>query len=261
MKKLQLLAIALLMGSVVLAQNVPVDFETGGIGANWAWKTFENDDDPALEIVANPSATGINTSSSVAKFTARAAGQPFAGCESLHGADIGEYKIDATNSIITIMVYKTVKSDVGIKLVTSSGWSKGELKVANTKTNEWEELTFDFSTVNHENMTYDQIVIFPDFRDRTEESINYFDNLTIGGRTATLEKIADNSSNAYPNPTTGIITLDANTASFTIMSATGETVLSGKQNVANLTDLATGVYTVKSTMVDGSIAHSKVSRL
>ncbi len=261
MKKLQLLTIAFLMSSFVFAQNVPVDFETGGNGANWSWKTFENDDDPALEIVANPSASGINTSSTVAKFTARATGQPFAGCESLHGADIGEYKIDATNSTITIMVYKTVLSDVGIKLVTATGWSKGELKVANTKVNEWEELSFDFSTVDHENMTYDQIVIFPDFRDRSEETISYFDNFTIGGRTATIEKIANSSSSVYPNPTTGIITLDANTTAFTVTSATGAIVLSGNQNVANLTNLTTGIYTVKSTMTDGSVAYSRVSKL
>jgi hypothetical protein len=38
------------------------------------------------------------------------------------------------------MVYKTVISDVGIKFVKPDGWSLGEIKVANTVTNEWEEL-------------------------------------------------------------------------------------------------------------------------
>jgi hypothetical protein len=199
MKKIQLIAIALLISGATVAQNGPVDFETGGNGAAWSWNTFENDDNPALEIVANPSSTGINTSSTVAKFTARQTGNPWAGCESMHGSDIGNYKIDATNSTITIMVYKSVASDVGIKLVTSTGWSKGELKVANTLTNQWEELTFDFSGVDHEDMTYDQIVVFMDFNARAAETVNYFDNITFkaggGGSGEDVPMVA------APNPT------------------------------------------------------------
>ncbi|MDB4174366.1 T9SS type A sorting domain-containing protein [Bacteroidia bacterium] len=250
----------LLTATSLSAQRVPIDFETEGNGADWTWTTFENDDNPPLEIIENPDKSGINTSNTVGKFTSRQTGAPFAGCESLHGADIGEYKLDATNSTITLMVYKPVLSDVGVKLVTSTGWSKGELKVANTEINEWEELTFDFSTVNHENMTYDQLVIFPDFRDRSEETISYFDNFTIGGRTATLEKIVDSPASIYPNPTTGLITLDANTAAFTVTSTTGQIVLSGHQNIANLTNLTTGIYIVRSIMNDGSIAYCKVSK-
>lgn len=182
MKKLHLLVIALFVCGTSFAQNFPVDFETGGNGANWTWTTFENDDNPALEIVANPSSTGINTSSTVAKFTARQTGNPWAGCESLHGTDIGNYQISATNSTIKIMVYKSVISDVGIKLVTASGWAKPELKVANTKINEWEELSFDFSTVDHEGMTYDQIVVFMDYNlaGRAADTESYFDNITFG---------------------------------------------------------------------------------
>jgi len=199
MKKLHILATALLISGSTVAQNLPVDFETGGHGANWTWTTFENDDNPALEVVSNPSSSGINTSATVAKFTARSTGQPWAGCESKHGTDIGEYQIDEDNSTIKIMVYKSVLSDVGIKLVTASGWAKPELKVANTKTNEWEELTFDFSTVNHEGMTYDQIVIFMDMNARSAETVSYFDNITFNA--------ADGGSNedeplvAAPDPT------------------------------------------------------------
>ncbi len=58
------------------AQNAPIDYETGGFGADWTWTVFENDDNPAVEIVANPDMSGANTSSTVAKFTARQTGQP-----------------------------------------------------------------------------------------------------------------------------------------------------------------------------------------
>ena len=29
-------------GGMVLAQNSPIDFETGGYGATWTWTVFEN---------------------------------------------------------------------------------------------------------------------------------------------------------------------------------------------------------------------------
>jgi hypothetical protein len=39
------------------------------------------------------------------------------------------------------MVYKTEISDVALKFEVAGGGSLGEIKVANTKINEWEELT------------------------------------------------------------------------------------------------------------------------
>ena len=163
--------------------NGPIDFESGGYGANWTWTVFENSDNPpALEIVSNPNSSGINTSSKVAKFTALSSGAAYAGCESQHGSDIGSFKFDSNNSIVKIMVYKTVISDVGLKFVESDGEAQPEVKVANTKTNEWEELTFDLSGSIGKGKTgiIDQIVIFPDFKDRSSNHIIYFDNISFG---------------------------------------------------------------------------------
>ncbi len=179
-----LLSIILLCASGLLAQNAPVDYEPGGQGANWTWTVFENSSNPSLEIIPNPDASGANTTPTVAKFTALQAGQPFAGVESAHGEDdLGSFVLDETNNLIKIMVWKSVISDVGIKLVASSGWSEGELKVSNTLVNQWEELTFDFSGFinppDPELGMLDQIVIFPDFDDRTQDNIIYFDNITF----------------------------------------------------------------------------------
>ena len=163
--------------------NGPIDFETGCYGANWTWTVFENSENPpALEIVSNPNSSGINTSSTVAKFTALSSGAAYAGCESQHGSDIGSFKFDSNNSIVKIMVYKTVISDVGLKFVESDGEAQPEVKVANTKTNEWEELTFDLSGSIGKGKTgiIDQIVIFPDFKDRSSDHIIYFDNISFG---------------------------------------------------------------------------------
>jgi len=167
------------MMAVVFAQNAPIDFEADGFGANWTWTVFENVTNPAVEILANPDASAPNESATVAKFTALVGGQPWAGSETLHGADIGTFNLNETNSTIKIMVYKSVISDVGIKLVKPDGWSMGEIKVANTVVDEWEELTFDFAAQVTDG--YDQLVIFPDFdlAGRTQDNICYFDNITF----------------------------------------------------------------------------------
>jgi hypothetical protein len=184
MKKITTILL-MLIASVSFAQNNPIDFESGGFGANWTWTVFENDSNPPLEIIANPDQSGANTSATVAKFTALQTGNPWAGCESAHGTtDLGPFVLDATNSTIKIMVWKSVISDVGIKLVAATGWAQPEIKVANTLINQWEELTFNFSAYPNppasEGM-YDQIVIFPDFNlaGRTQTNIIYFDNITF----------------------------------------------------------------------------------
>ena len=183
------LLLTLLTGGIVLGQNQPINFESGGFGATWTWTVFENDDNPPLEIIANPDPSGINTSATVAKFTARLTGQPYAGCESQHGSDIGTFTLNSSNSIVKIKVWKTVISDVGIKFALPSGAALPEIKVANTLTNQWEELTFDFSgRIGDPNtIGQDQIIIFPDFAARTQENIIYFDDITFSAATPIAE--------------------------------------------------------------------------
>ena len=157
--------------------SFPVNFESaanGGVASNWS--VFENGDNPALEIISNPDMTG-NTSATVAKFTARPAGQTYAGTVT---ELTNPLTLDESNSFVKIMVWKSVISDVGIKFETSSG-AIGEIKVPNTETDQWEELTFDFSgfigDANAMNIT--KLVVFPDFQARTTDNVIYFDNITL----------------------------------------------------------------------------------
>jgi hypothetical protein len=53
------IASALGLSFGMFGQNVPVDFEPNGIGANWNWVVFENDYNPPLQFVQNPDTTGI----------------------------------------------------------------------------------------------------------------------------------------------------------------------------------------------------------
>ena len=157
-----------------------IDFEPGGLGDFWSWAVFENDDNPPLEIVSNPDTSGLNPSATVAQFTARSTGQPWAGTETF---DIETFTLDASNSTVKIMVYKSVVSDVGIKFAIADGGAQPEIKVANTLVNEWEELTFDFAPYigRFETIDITTLIVFPDFdlSGRTTDTVNYFDNISF----------------------------------------------------------------------------------
>ncbi len=169
---------------LIFGQAGPIDFEPNGFGANWAWTTFENGNNPPVEMVANPSASGINLSSTVCKFTALVSGAPWAGFESVHGQGIGVFNLTAANCQIKVMVYKSVISPVGLKFATPSGASSGEILVSNTLVDQWEELTFDFTNVlsNPTSIGIDQIIFFPDFTQRSDNNICYIDNIKFSNQ-------------------------------------------------------------------------------
>lgn len=149
-----------------------IDFEPDGVGADWDWTVTENADNPPLEFVANPASGGINTSATVAKFTARQDGNPWALTLT---DDDGEFTFDASNSTVSIMVHKPVISDVAIKFEGFSG--SIEIPIPNTVTDQWEEIVYDFSGLIGN--TYSRIVIIPDFAPRDEDHIVYLDNIEV----------------------------------------------------------------------------------
>jgi hypothetical protein len=168
-----LLGLMMLFALSVFAQNThTINFETPGVGADWASTMTENADNPPVEFIANPVSGGINTSTTVAKFTARAAGNPWALC--FTDGD-GVFTFDASNSTVKIMVYKPVISNVGLKF---EGFSAPiEIQIPNTLINQWEELTFNFSASIGN--TYSRIVIIPDFAARSEDHVIYLDNIQV----------------------------------------------------------------------------------
>lgn len=171
MKKITLLLIAMI--SYVGYSQSTIDFETGGVGAAWTWTVDQNGTNPALEFVANPNTTG-NTSAMTAKLTAQAAGQAWA---LTYSDGIGSFTFDANNSLVKMWVRKDVATDVAIKFEIPGGINK-EVKASTTVTNgDWEELSFDFSSVI--GSSYSRIVIIPDFLVRTSNHIVYFDQITF----------------------------------------------------------------------------------
>ena len=238
---------------ISFGQVVPIDFETTGNGANWTWTVFEDNTNPPVEIITNPFPGGINASPTVAKFTALQAGAPWAGCETMHGSDIGTFNITASNHIITVMVYKTKVSNVGIKLVTSTSAALPEILVPNTLINQWELLTFDFSA-HIGGMTYDQLVFFPDFIARPADDIIYFDNIWGGngsGLGINSNKL-DNYLQVYPNPNNGIFTIETGSNEIDkieLYNLSGKLVRSIDVNqetmLLDLSELNKGIYFLK----------------
>ena len=259
-------SIFMLAGMSAFAQKSPINFETGGNGASWTWTVFENSTNPAVEIITNPDQSGINTSSKVMKFTALQAGNPWAGCESKYGTtDLDTFSWKASNRTIKIMVWKSEISDVGIKFITDSKWSEIEVKVANTKINQWEELTFDFTgKINPPsgNGILGQIAIFPDFTARTKDNICYIDNITFSAGAATEPTTAAPTptrpstdvismfSNAYTNKTVNTWRTDWSVATLTDLQIAGNDTkkyssldYAGIETVgANVLDIRTMLY-------------------
>ena len=231
-----------------MSQNIPIDFEQGGHGAYWTWTTFENDVNPPLEMVLNPDPTGINPSTVVAKFTALQAGQPWAGFESMHGADIGSFSLDTSNCIVKIMVWKSVISDVGIKFVDAGNAAQPEKKVSNTVVDQWEELTFDFTDrIGMFPIVKDQIVIFPDFdlNGRTKDNVIYIDNVFgLPENTSGLSGQQNATIRLIPNPTKDVIRIEnaQGPIRVEIFDAFGKWKKSSNSTLIDIAEFPNGIY-------------------
>ena len=258
--------LALLIPAFSFAQG-PIDFESGGQGASYTWAVFENDSNPALQIIPNPDQSGINTSATVARFKALQAGKPWAGCESLHGSDTGPFFIDVNNAQIRIMVWKSEISDVGIKLVRPDGWSLGEIKVPNTVTNQWEQLTFDFSAHIGLTPAYDQVVVFPDFQARTSDQIIYFDNV-FGAQASSigLKESQINSVKVFPNPGNMSFRVESDQMiqKLKIFNLTGQLLMSQSamalETEVDTKELPKGIYLIELELDNGIEIHRWVKQ-
>jgi hypothetical protein len=142
---------------------VNFDFETeipewtqfGGNGYEW---------------VDNPDATGINTSSKVGKSTH--GNESWAGMHTTLSGPI-DFSIKKT---FKLKVYGPVTGPVKLKIEDSTnGDINMEIDATSTKTNEWEELTWDFSAAA--SGTYDRIVLFFNFGSTDTNEVFYFDDL------------------------------------------------------------------------------------
>jgi hypothetical protein len=180
-------------GNLVVDSTVGIDFE-GTESEQAMWEAFENGDSPALEFVANPDMVG-NTSATVAKLTLADAADNNGMWAGAVTRTVQPFALNSTNSTVKVWVYKSKISPVGIKFEKCVGSACGAHAPRfekNTKINEGEALTIDFSAYFGlpENDAINGIAIYPDNEDGRDENIVYFDNITLSGDAVVVPPVA-----------------------------------------------------------------------
>jgi hypothetical protein len=168
----RLLLLSFLFCAVQVFPQFTIDFET--TGHDYKFNVFSTGGDSTdFAVVDNPSMTGINTSPKVGRLVIHPTGDPWAG---IWTNSITPFTITSSNAIVKMWVYKDVISDVNLKLEPPNI----DHNVPNTVINQWEELTFDYTS--HIGTTVNVITIIPDFQlpSRTSGSTNHFDNIDFG---------------------------------------------------------------------------------
>ena len=209
-------------------------------------------EDNQLKIVENPVPGGINTSTMVGKFTKASDSDPWAGAFAALDApmDFGPTKIAKAK------VWMNHIGNFALKLENSAtGAENIELPVANTVTNEWEELIFDFSSIPDDSQFRTLTIFFDLLIDATGEDVtSYFDDIVIGdyscGTVGVFEPAEVPSLSVAPNPVQDQLTVEADQEVGTILifNAIGQQVVrtvftNGNHNLSiDVANLEKGMY-------------------
>ncbi|MFK8055659.1 MAG: T9SS type A sorting domain-containing protein [Saprospiraceae bacterium] len=126
--------IVLFAASLSTAQSFPIDFEGDVTTAE-----FTNFDGGTATVIANPQASGINTSAMVGQIV-RDGGEIYAGSKLVSAAN---FDLSVENGF-TMKVFTTAPIGTVVKL-KFEGTGAIERDALTTKTNEWEELSWDFT--------------------------------------------------------------------------------------------------------------------
>ena len=129
-----------------------------------------------IEVVANPDVSGLNTTSNVAKFVKSNGSETWAGAF----FDIPTSLDFANNNKMTVKTWSP-KAGITVRFKVENSADNTqfvEVDATASKTNEWEELTFDMSSAAP-GVTYDRIVIFFDWDVSGDDSVYYYDELAL----------------------------------------------------------------------------------
>jgi hypothetical protein len=189
MKTIYTILFSILLIHNNFAQVVNYDFNFEAGSTTGFWNYFENGSNTTgVTFVPNPFPGGINTSATVAKFTASGDGGEWAGCESLYGT-LGKWRFNGSSpTTVTIDVYKSTLSPVAIKFTSTNPAGQGTVffgLATPSAINQWVTLTYvvDFAALGGENNAdnnfgTNQFVIHVDKNaNRGSNQDVYFDNL------------------------------------------------------------------------------------
>jgi hypothetical protein len=206
MKRISLPILVLLCAVVFAnAQTTILDFETPA--SSTVFHYFGSSIDGSFsEVIANPNATGINTSSKVTKYVKPAVAEVWAGCFTDPNPTT---VVDlVTNGKIAIKVHMDHIGSVSLKLEGSpNGGDNWVVAVPNTKVGEWEELVFDATLPSVEapntaaaGHLYTRVVLFFDFGNpgTGTDVTSYFDDIKALPNASVATTILD-----FETPATG----------------------------------------------------------
>lgn len=172
--------------------DLSIDLEDGG-------PEFFTFGGQAYQTIANPDPSGINTSATV--------GETVQGFETWAGLGTTlDGKLDfSKNSVFKVKVWSPVIGTMKFKLENSADPQNEfiEVDVTNTKTNEWEELEWNFE--GQPSGVYDNVVMFFDFG-KADPNTYYFDDITFTTPTVDFSEMVLNGGDSKAwvlNPAAG----------------------------------------------------------
>ena len=183
--------------------NLPVTFESFTV--NYAFTDFGN---AVTSVIDNPDASGINTSIRVAQMLKSSGAETWAGSFLTL-----ENPIDfSTNKLFKVKVWSPkVGAVVKLKVENlDNGDISFEVDATTSVSNEWEELSYNFSAINTLD-SYQKVVIFFDFGNPGDDAIYYFDDIKLtttapGTGIVGTWKIAPEAGSLGVGPTQGDVT-------------------------------------------------------
>ena len=149
--------------------TLPITFESYTV--NYSFVDFGNE---VTSVVDNPDASGINNSARVAQSIKTTGAETWAGTLLTLASPI-----DFTSKKLIRVKVWSPKMGVVVKFKIENLINadiNAEVDVITTTSNEWEELTFDFSGIDP-GQEYQKVVMFFDFGNTGDDAIYYFDDI------------------------------------------------------------------------------------
>lgn len=231
--------------------EMPINFEANNL--DYTWNGFGSSDFGPIPagVIANPDASGINTSGKVVQIEKLSGAQVWAGAS----MDLAGPVNFANGTTVKVKVWSPrIGTPILFKMEDSTSPKDGngnptvfvEVIVNSTVAMAWEELTFDltsfgaFSTAN----SYDRVILFPDFNTGGQGDTFYFDDIiqsngSGGGSSSGKVSFPVN----FETPETGAaaewIVFEADTAPLEIVSNPNASGINTSGTVAKLTATST----------------------
>ena len=267
-----LLIIGLLFISVTscLSQRTLLDFEPGG---TTAWFTFFGADNWTVEsqfqIIANPDASGINASDSVALYIEPNEGENWQGMF-YKPADFGADLIDFTSGY-TELCTKVWMESAGTVTLKAENNTMGLIHesppIDVSTTGAWVEVCYDFAGSPVDGYAVETFVIFFNILSVPANVTNhYFDDVVQPGIPTSVTYIEDSAFSIYPNPVQEVLRFetDFEVEQVIISDMFGKELsrsFDATQSQVSTTGLTSGVYTISFTDTDGRIGTAKFVKL